>query len=260
MENKISKKKIMKMLNSGFSDLSVDDIKYFIRSELEKDETEIDTDYVDMLFRLLAIKQNGHSEKKTYYKTPLKVVAAAAVIIVFLASALTVSAQVFNFNIPQKIAQLFIGKAEIDFDLENADTTADGYALTNTDLAKKLEEFGITPVTFPEEMIKENCEITNIEKVTVNETISSDATIDFKYHGVYGDLLIIQYEQDFDWIGIEDSMNIVSGQMININGMDVLVFEHNDSCTIKYKDNLTEYNIYIKCDIDTAIQFAETIK
>lgn len=261
MENKISKKKIMKMLNSGFSDLSVDDIKYFIRSELEKDESEIDTDYVDMLFRLLAIKQNGHSEKKkTYYKKTLKVLVAAAVIIVFFASALTVSANVFNFNIPQKIAQLFSGKAEIDFDLENADITADGYALTETDLAKKLAEFGISPVTFPEEMINDNCEITKIENRTVDEAIAIDVLIDFEYQGNYGKLSIIQYALDFGWDGIDDSMDVISGQMINVNGMDVLIFERDDSCSIRYKDNLIRYDIYLECDINNVIQFAESLK
>ena len=260
MENKIRKKKIMKMLKSGFTDLSVEDIKYFIRSELEKDESEIDTDYVDMLFRLLAIKQNGHSEKKTYYIKPLKALIAAAVIVVFFASALTVSAQVFNFNVPQKIAQLFSGKAEIDFDLENADTSADGYALTETDLAKKLAEFGITPVTFPEEMVNENCEITKIENITVDEAISLDALIDFEYQGNYGSLSLKQYAQDVDWYGKTIVEDIKIGQLISVNGLDVLVFEIEDSCEIIYKDNLTEYDINLECNLNMAIQFAESIK
>lgn len=260
MKNKITKKKIMHMLNSGFTDLSPEDIKYFIKTELEKDESEIDTDYVDMLFRLLAIKQNRHVEKKSYYKKPFKVIAAAAIIIVFFASALTVSAQVFNFNIPQKIAQFLGGKAEIDFDLESADITADGYALTETDLAKRIAELGIAPITFPEEMINENCEITKIEDLTTEQNVSRNALIDFEYQGNCGSLLIIQHIDDWEWTGIDDSMDVISGQMISINGMDVLVFEHEGSCSIRYKDNLTRYDIYLECDINSAIQFAKSIK
>lgn len=248
------------MLNSGFSDLSVDDIKYFIRSELEKDESEIDTDYVDMLFRLLSIKQNGNSAKKTYYKKPLKVLIAAAVIIVLFASALTVSAQVFNFNITYEIAKLINGNAEIDYNLDNADTTADGYALLDTELAKRIAELGISPITFPEEMINDNCEITKIENRTIDEKIAIDVLIDFDYQGKYGKLTIIQYTLDLGWAGTDNSMDIVSGQLIRANGMDILVFERNDNCSIRYRDSLTEYNIYIKCDIDTAIKIAETIK
>lgn len=248
------------MLNSGFSDLSVDDIKYFIRSELEKDESEIDTDYVDMLFRLLSIKQNGNSAKKTYYKKPLKVLIAAAVIIVLFASALTVSAQVFNFNITYEIAKLINGNAEIDYNLDNADTTADGYALLDTELAKRIAELGISPITFPEELINDNCEITKIENQTVDEAIAIDILINFEYQGNYGSLSIIQYTEDAEWTGVSNSNDIISGQMININGIDVLVFEQMDSCSIRYKDNLAKYDIYLECDINTATQFVESIK
>ena len=43
--------------------------------------------------------------------------------VVFI-STVTASAQ-FNFNIPQSIAKLIDSNAEIDYNLENADTTAD---------------------------------------------------------------------------------------------------------------------------------------
>ena len=46
--------------------------------------------------------------------------------VVFI-STVTASAQ-FNFDIPQNIAKLIDNNAEIDYNLENADTTADGYA------------------------------------------------------------------------------------------------------------------------------------
>lgn len=248
------------MIHSGLTDFTKEDIKFFIRTELEKDESEIDTDYVELLTKLLTIKQYEQPKKKSYYKKPLKALIAAAVIVVFFTSAFTVSAQVFSFNIPQKIAQLFNGKAEIDFDLENADTTADNYVLEGTDVAKEIAEFGIAPITFPEEMISGNCKISNIENLTVDESISCDASIDFEYQGDYGSLIIKQYKMDFGMTGYDYSDDIVSGQMVKANGMDVLVFEHTDGCSIRYKDNLTYYTIFLKCDINEAIHFANSIK
>ena len=53
-----------------------------------------------------------------------------------------VTASAIYFNIPENIAQLIDGNAEMVYPLENADTTADGYALLETDLAKELESFG----------------------------------------------------------------------------------------------------------------------
>lgn len=42
--------------------------------------------------------------------------------------------------------------------------------------------------------------------------------------------------------------------------MDILIFERDNSCSIIYRDNVTEYNIHLKSDIETAIEFAESIK
>lgn len=262
--------KLLEMINAEPISFTIEEIENIMDEELEKAPEEMDGELVQICLNVLT---EAHSEaekvevepekKKIYYRKPFRALIAAAVIILFIASALTVSAQVFNFNIPKEIAKLINGNAQIDMNLENADTTADGYALLETEFAKEIaEKIGITPITFPEEMIGENCEITEIENYTVDETVSLDALIDFEYMGNYGDLIIIQYQQDFEFVGVDQSIDVISGQMIKANGMDILIFEHKggNSCTIRYKDNLTEYCIDLKCDIDTAIQFAESIK
>lgn len=177
--------------------------------------------------------------------------------VVFI-STITVSAQ-FNLNIPEKIVQLINGNAEIDYNLENADTTADGYALLDTDLAKQIADYGITPVTFPEEMIKENSKITKI-KLDMNEDVLKIVDIDFEYNGQKGSLYIQQISENNGSTGVNTVLDIKSGRMINVNGMDVLVFEQENSCSIRYKDNFTIYDIHLDCNLETAIKFAESIK
>lgn len=260
--------KLLEMINAEPISFTLEEIENIMDEELEKAPEEMDGELVQICLNVLT---KAHSEaekgevepekKKLYYRKPFRALIAAAVIILFIASALTVSAQVFNFNFPKEIAKLINRTAQIDMNLENADTTADGYALLETEFAKEIaEKIGITPITFPEEMIGENCEIAKIENRTLEETVSLDALIYFEYKGYYGDILIRQYQQDFEFVGIDESEDVISGQMININGMDILIFEHKKSCSIRYKDNLTKYYIYLDCDIDTAIQFAESIK
>ena len=50
--------------------------------------------------------------------------------------------------------------------------------------------------------------------------------------------------------------------MIKANGMDILVFEHNDnSSSITYKDGLTTYCISLtNSTMENAIKFAKSIK
>lgn len=258
MKRKLSKKKLEKMIASDFTDLSTEEIKALIQKEVDKGPDELDTNYIDLCFELLSIKNNDTNKRKIKFTKPAKVLLATAVLMVVFVSTITVSAQ-FNLNIPQKIAQLISGNAEIDYNLENADTTADGYALLDSDFAKQLADYGIAPVTLPEEMIKENCKITKIESIS-SDDISNIVSIDFDYNGQQGWARIEQMSKEYEIAGVWNVNNIESGQMIKANGMDVLVFEQENNCSIIYKDNLTTYDISLYCDLGTAIKFAESIK
>ena len=263
MPNKFGKEELLEAIDSRLNNLTEDEIKGLIEKELSKEADEVDMDYIDLCYDILEAKSTGNipleiKKSKLMARKPAKAFLIAAVIAVFAVSTLTASA--FIFDIPEKIAQYINGNAEIDFNLENADTTADGYALLDSELAKQLAEFGITPITLPEEMIKENCEITNIESMTFDKNMALDAVIDFEYQGKPGGVIITQYAHDMVWQAVDTTMDVISGQMINVNGMDILVFEQKKSCSIQYKDNTTVYIISLECDIDTAMQFVRSIK
>ena len=259
------------MTNNEFKQVLLDDsvlmskqeLEEIIENELNKSESEMDADLIEYCLdsiKKLQLSENNKKEesKKVFVINPKiwRVLVAMSVILVF-----AVTASAIYFNIPENIAQLIDGNAELDYNLENADTTADGYALLETDLAKELESFGITPVTFPEALVSDECKILKIENLTVNKAISLDAHINFEYKGLLGGVLIEQFMPvDSEWVGSSTVMDVEAGEMINVNGMDVLVFEQKNNCTITYRDGLTEYNIYLECDFETAKEFAKTIK
>lgn len=259
MKKKLSKKKLKKMIDSDFTDLSTEEIKALIQKEVDKGPDELDTDYIDLCFELLAVKGNAKS-KRVKFKKPAKLIIIAAALTVIFISTVTASAQ-FNFDIPQSIAKLIDNNAEIDYNLENADTTADGYALLDTDLAKQLSNYGITPVTFPEEMIKENSKITKIESIS-SDDISNIVSVYFYYNGQRGWLDIEQMSKELESTGVSGYNNLKGGKMIKANGMDILVFEHDDnSSSITYKDGLTTYHISLtNSTMENAIKFAKSIK
>lgn len=259
MKKKLSKKKLNKMITSDFTDLSTEEIKALIQKEVDKGSDALDTDYIDLCFELLSIKNNDTNKRKIKFTKAAKVLLAAAVLMVIFSSTITVSAQ-FNLNIPQKIAQLINGNAEIDMTFEFANTKADIYNLSNSELALDFSEHNISPVTFPKEMITENCSITNIDYSSDGNTVSTDAIVHFKYKNIYGNMMIRQFNEDYKFNGNQSVMGVISGQMISANGMDILVFERDNSCSIVYRDNVTEYNIYLESDIKTTIEFAKSIQ
>lgn len=265
MGTKFSKNELLEMINSGLTKLTEEEILELITEELNKENAQVDMDYIDVCYDLLEIKRNNKINNtalavKAKSKRPIKVLLIAAVFVFATISTFVVSAQVFNFNIPQKIAELINGNAEIDMTFEFANTQADKYSLLNSELASKLAEHNISPVTFPKEMITENCSITNIDYSSDENTVSSDATVYFKYKNIYGNMLIQQFNNDYQFDGTYSEMDVLSGQMLSVNGMDILVFERDNSCSIIYRDNVTEYNIYLESDIETAIDFAQSIK
>lgn len=263
---KFSEEELLRIADSGLADMSCEQIKQLIQKESQKNYEDIDTDFIDLCFDVLSIKQDRkpfnikNVNKKVNKIKVKKILLVAAVFMIFIATTLTVSASVFHFNIPKEISSWIKGDAKTDINLKLADTTADGYLLEDSDLANKLEAQGLSPITFPEELIKENSEIIKIDNITTDSTISLDIYIEFNYNNAFGTLAVSQYSENFEWTGEMVDMDVLSAEMIKVNGMDVLIFEQTNGCTIQYKDNLTEYSIYLKSDIKSAIQFAKSIK
>ena len=263
---KFSEEELLRIADSGLADMSCEQIKQLIQKESQKNYEDINTDFIDLCFDVLSIKQDGkplnikNVNKKVNKIRVKKILLVAAVFMIFIATTLTVSASVFHFNIPKEISYWIDGNAKTDINLKLADTTADGYALANSELAKELKTYGVSPITFPEELIKENSEIIKIDNITTEKTISTDVKIEFNYNNSYGNLCISQYADDYEWTGELVSENVLSGEMIKVNGMDILIFEREDSCSIHYKDNLTVYDIYLETDINNARLFAKSIK
>lgn len=263
---KFSEKQLLEIAESGLSDMSCEQIKQLIKKESEKNYESINTDFIDLCFDVLSMKQENEQLKidnlqvKRKKISVKKVSAIAAVFILFIATTLTVSANVFNFNIPKEISKLINGNAQTDINLKLADTTADGYSLGNSKLVKELETQGLSPITLPEELIKENSEIIKIDNITTDSTISVDIYIEFDYNNAFGTLTVSQYSENFEWTGEMVDMDVLSAEMIKVNGMDVLIFEQENNCTIRYKDNLTIYEIYLETDFETAKSFAKSIK
>lgn len=263
---KFSEEELLRIADSGLADMSCEQIKQLIQKESQKNYEDINTDFIDLCFDVLSIKQDGkplnikNVNKKVNKIKVKKILLVAAVFMIFIATTLTVSASVFHFNIPKEISSWIKGNVETDINLKLADTTADGYLLENSDLANKLESQGLSPITFPEELIKENSKIIRIDNITIDSAISLDMYVEFNYNNIFGSLSVSQYAENFEWTGEMVTPDVLSAEMIKVNGMDVLIFEQKDNCIIQYKDNVTEYNIYLKSDIETAIEFAKSIK
>lgn len=264
MNKKFSEEELLETAESGLFNLSCEELKEIIKNESKKEYENINTNLIDLCFDILAAKENYDdalpAKKATHKKIKMRNIIAVATFIVIIAVVTTVSAQYFNFNIPKEISSWIEGNAKTEINLKLADTTADVYSLKDSDLANELEAQGVSPITFPEELIKEHSNIIKIDNITTVETISTDVEIEFNYNNTFGALAVSQYKDNFEWNGEMVTNDVLSAEIIEVNGMDVLIFESADSCTIRYRDHLTTYEIYLETDFETARLFAQSIK
>ncbi len=254
-------KKHIDNLSNSVNKLSIDEIKKMIESELSKNESEIDMDYVDTCYELLQVKsQQSNNETKTVKlsKRSFKAILIAATLAVFTIATISVSANAYT--IPNDIAPLINGNAVIDRSFKNVDTTADGYTLTDTPLAKELESYGISPVTYPELMLSDKCEILSINNQSSTNNCDLYATIDFKYKNCSGDILIEKYNSINFKENAEIIPNVSSGILIQSNGLDVIVLKQKSCSIIYYSDSNIIYTIKMNCEYNTVIDFAKSIK
>ncbi|MFR3418943.1 MAG: hypothetical protein ACLTSM_02645 [Eubacterium sp.] len=72
MKRKLSKKKLKKMIDSDFTDLSTEEIKALIQKEVDKGPDKLDTDYIDYRFELLLLQMAMLKRKRVKFKSRLR--------------------------------------------------------------------------------------------------------------------------------------------------------------------------------------------
>ena len=249
-----TQKQVKRALYNGLPNLSDRELRQMIDRELEKDSSQIDMNYIDTCFDLMEMHADGRIAVQPRRKW-LKAVIVAALIAAATVSAMSVSAHLFNFNIPSEIAHKINGSAQIDPNLAEADTSAAGYALTASPVAKQLAELGISPVTLPRQLAQSH--IQSVRSIQ-SDSVMTAAQVLFEADGVAGDLTVTRYATANDWEGKDRVTDIDSGKLVHANGLDILILARDDSCTLRYRDGNTEYDLYLECDEDTAVAFAHT--
>ena len=155
------KEALLQCLTEKALGLTKPEVEKILHDELEKPESEVDCDVIDMCIELLAEIDNVKLPEDTGIPPELKIippvrkkrhwkaVLLVAAIFVFTVSAtLLVSAQVFHFDIVHYVVELFSDHVSVDYG--GTSQQAESYLPADTDLRKELEASGISPVLLPD--------------------------------------------------------------------------------------------------------------
>lgn len=236
--------------------------------EFNKPEDEVNVALINFCSAIL----NARHEKKKHivptftlvkssHKRIKKAVLIATVSITLFLGIYTGSTTEFKSNF-KNIFYNNTGNA-VYINTNTAHATPSNYLLLDTDLAKHLEQNGITPITVPEVFVNGMYPLTDLSISTNNDTQKS-AAIDIrdkKNHKKIGSFTIDKNINNGSMVTFEIS-NVQSGMEVMVNGIDVLIFKRNGSYSIFYRDqtNLTQYSIQIKASYDEIMQIVKSIK
>lgn len=191
----------------------------------------------------------GHRLK---FKKIAAVAAAACLITITTAGA---SAHFFDFNIAEELVEYFSNHLKLK--QEGGTQNADSYSLTGSALAKELEANGISPVTLPAVLLTDEWKIIDISYQ--NEKIFSSSSIKFEKNEIVAAVSITQYS-DEKYLYNTNVNYPNKGTQIEINGLDVFVFNLKREPYVMYRDSLTNYSISFSCDYDTVLEIVNSIK
>ncbi len=199
-------------------------------------------------------------------RTPLfRALLIAAVIAALSVTGLSVFAAVNHIDISYSIVKKIEGEdAQMEGFLEKLEhTQAQGYKLKGTQIYKRIEEKGVSPVTLPAIFGESDMKIefVEIQGDDISEWVK-DAYFSFNYGNITGSVNIEQYSEppEDSAVSSESFSNVENGKIISANGMDVIVMGDEEVCFILYRDGNTVYRIVLEgTSYEEALKIAESI-
>ncbi len=280
--NNIDKTLLSKILNEKGMMLTLKEIEEIMDAETAKPEEEMDTELVDLCATALA--QKYYPELKNEPEIPMfcpweeetkqqeqkssqpqkkrlvsfkKVFLVAAVIVLVFAIAIPAGAALFSGDAANSIIEFCEDHFKINLKKDTTTSSAQN-ELVNQMIIESLDS-----LMLPEELLSDEYQksVTNIIKDEYKNAIYISITNES--NDVTGNMVVTQYNdsnvETINGLGKVSDIYKYFKQLL-INNKDIVVFGNDQQIYINYIDGNTGYEISLKCDFETAVSIAETIK
>lgn len=254
----MEKDTLMKILKEHSMTFSKEEIHRLINEEIKKSPDEMDTELIELCLDALekADEENQRADKQGTKNKKLKfrrLLLIAAVISSILAVAIPTGAKFISVNASQEFVTYDNDHFRVDLN-DNIDRVE-----IIMDIIATLEDNGIENPLLPNAVVNDEYVKYNINSLN-NET--NFCILDAESE-ISGTVLIYNFNNNvYGFVGgtanLNDQYNCV--EQMEINGIDVIVFENNDYSCIFYTYDNYEYTLTLNdCDFKTAKEIANTI-
>jgi hypothetical protein len=268
VKEKINKRKLKKMIRSDFTKLSVEEIKRLIDRELSKGVDEIDTDYIDLCFKLMEMKSTSDekendiaTQRKKFLNPQRACLVAGVLIIICLSVGVTDYAKSKDIKITDAIVKFFADYANIDYqnkEITEGESTSEPTVEIDSKLYQEIKDYGIDNIMIPLDLYDMEYEIRCEEDFT-----EKFVSVTFEQERI---VLVIEEYTDEKWVQNPDIQgDFTASKKIEVNGRDVYLFELNGdesektSTSISYQIGLTQYFISCPYDIEKTENFIKNV-
>lgn len=244
-------------------------LEKIIEEELEKPEHEMNAELIGLCSEALHrrhIAAKSSPRKNSKRSSVKRIIAIAAALSVLLASVGIVFAGIGENSVKRSYIESVDG-IFTNIDTKNNKTVPSGYALADTELAKKVADNGINnDITIPEVLTNGEYSISDIIVSNADgwgQLPSTTIQVDFEKKGCYGYIAIHQDSAPYN--SKTQIVNLKDIELFTVNGMDVILISFKKSpknYLIKYYDSVQKlnYNIAIKGSHDDAEHIIKSIK
>ena len=271
----MTKKQLLKILNDDSLELTVEELENIIEEELQKDESEMDPDLIEYcLYYISKAETDGSKEKKadsagnnkiteppaadklkkSRFNSKLKKLLIIAATIALLLVTTGIATVATNKKVKNSAISFYENHIQVHFDKQK-----DESGIPGTEIAAELRKHDISDLKLPAMFLSSDCIYENItENNTEDMRIIS---LSYSTNKLSGRVSIREFKSE-EFIPSVDFQNTTSysqAEELSVNGLTVFVIEREDSCSITYLDNTTQYVIHLETNFENAVEIAKTL-
>ena len=248
----ISDRAYLRLFQTDNDILTQSEIQRMLDEELAKNDP--DTELIGYCLDALEERKTRPAAAAKLRRFSVRTAVAAVAVCLVLVGSATAAASFLDIDLFGPLVRLYNDRIRIG---HSGDMDEQGYALTDTPLAKTLAENGIGPVLLPEALTDGTYAVDSVQFETTELIRSAD--IRFFSGKTEGTLVISVYAEGAalpvtDYAGAEDAVALQTDRIT------CYVFTQGGHTVIDYSDGQTVYSVVMNADRETASAFARTIQ
>ncbi len=264
----ISDKEFSDFLKDGSFQFNTEEqLEKIIDGELAKNEEDMDTELVSYCLDRLRDLQNGGTlqvltkegektvKKRHIFTSARRIAVVAAVIALFTVVCGAAIGTEQGQKMFKGLVEVYENYVQVNF--KDSDSNAERYKTENMTLLRRLNIEGFDDILIPSKIFDDGRYFRSLE-VTRYDYLENVSIQFLNWKTDYYKISVDKYLREEDIKRIKFNYDSKRMDMVEVNGLEIFVFEQEDICVVAFRDGQYIYQIFIPEDFEDAKEFAKS--